>query len=47
MSNKYKFLDIFCGCGGMSLGLKDAGFDFVMGVDNDIPSLNTLKYNFK
>lgn len=43
--NKYKVLDIFSGCGGMSWGLHKAGFDVVAGVDNWEPALNTFKLN--
>lgn len=28
-------VDLFCGCGGFSLGIMQAGFDVVCGVDND------------
>lgn len=30
-----KVLDLFCGCGGMSLGLEQAGLDILLGVDID------------
>ena len=33
--------DLFCGAGGLSLGLKEAGFDVVLGVDHDIEALET------
>ncbi len=33
--------DLFCGAGGLSLGLSDAGFDVVLGVDNDDEALET------
>lgn len=33
--------DLFCGAGGMSLGLQEAGFDVVLGVDHDPFSLET------
>lgn len=33
--------DLFCGAGGLSLGLADAGFDVVLGVDNDTEALET------
>lgn len=33
--------DLFCGAGGLSLGLADAGFDVVMAVDDDEEALET------
>ena len=33
--------DLFCGAGGLSLGLADAGYDVVVGVDNDPVALET------
>ena len=43
---KLNFIDIFSGCGGIAQGFVDANYDFLIGVDNDKPSLETLKYNF-
>jgi len=40
-----KFVDIFCGAGGFSLGFKQAGFEHVMGVDNCSEHLKTYRYN--
>ncbi len=39
-------IDLFCGCGGLSKGFLDAGYDVVLGVDNDKPSLETYRQNF-
>ena len=39
-------IDLFCGAGGTSLGLEAAGFQVVMGVDKDGPSLATHRANF-
>jgi DNA (cytosine-5)-methyltransferase 1 len=39
-------IDLFCGAGGMSLGLQDAGFDVVMGVDFDRESVETHRSLF-
>ena len=33
--------DLFCGAGGLSLGLTDAGYDVVVGVDSDPVALQT------
>jgi DNA (cytosine-5)-methyltransferase 1 len=33
--------DLFCGAGGLSLGLQQAGFQVVLGVDNDREALET------
>lgn len=38
-------IDLFSGCGGLSTGLLDAGFNVALGVDNDAPSLLTFDYN--
>ncbi len=46
----YRFIDLFCGAGGMSLGFVDrrfcGGFECVLAVDNDEPSLATHSANF-
>ena len=33
---KYKVLDLFCGCGGISEGYRLAGFDIVGGIDFNV-----------
>jgi DNA (cytosine-5)-methyltransferase 1 len=38
-------VDLFCGCGGLSTGLLDAGIDVRVGVDNDAPSIATFDLN--
>lgn len=38
--------DLFCGAGGLSLGLQAAGFQVVMGIDNDAEALETHRANF-
>lgn len=45
-TNKLNFIDMFCGCGGMTAGLIDAGFELLFGIDNDAPSLKTYEHNF-
>lgn len=44
---RYKAIDLFCGAGGLSSGLRKAGFDVCLGVDIDIAALNTYKKNIK
>lgn len=39
-------VDLFCGCGGMSLGFKEAGFDIVAAYDNWEPAINIYRENF-
>lgn len=41
------FVDLFCGCGGMSEGLRQAGMKPICGVDIDNASLKTYAANFK
>lgn len=47
MSKKqiYNVLDLFCGCGGMSLGFEMAGYNIVLAIDNWQDALDTYKYN--
>lgn len=40
-------IDLFAGCGGLSKGFMDAGFDVIVGVDNDAAALETFKLNHK
>lgn len=42
---KLTCLDLFCGCGGLSRGFMDAGFNCVLGVDFDAAALKTFKEN--
>lgn len=39
-------IDLFSGCGGLSLGFQNAGFDVVAGFDNWLPAVNIYKQNF-
>lgn len=45
MSNKKYMIDLFSGCGGLSFGFEQAGFECIVGVDSDKPALETFKYN--
>ena len=42
---KYNVLDLFCGCGGLSRGFIDAGFNVDLGVDFDDMALKSFAYN--
>ena len=39
-------IDLFCGAGGLSLGLHEAGYEVVLGVDHDHEALETHRANF-
>jgi DNA (cytosine-5)-methyltransferase 1 len=43
--NKMNILDLFCGCGGLSLGFERAGFAIAVGIDNDSAALRTFEAN--
>lgn len=45
--SKFKLVDLFCGCGGMSLGFQNAGFDIISAYDLWEPAVNVYKKNFK
>lgn len=40
-----KVLDLFCGCGGLSLGLEQAGYDIKLGIDIWQDALETFEAN--
>lgn len=40
-------IDLFCGCGGLSKGFELAGYDVLLGVDNNEPALKTFALNHK
>lgn len=44
---KYNVLDLFCGCGGMSLGFEQAGFRVLLGIDIWKDALQTYIHNRK
>lgn len=41
-----KTIDLFCGCGGMSLGFQNAGFTIVRAFDNWTSAVETYNQNF-
>lgn len=46
-NKKYNILDLFCGCGGMSLGFEQAGFRVLLGIDIWEDALQTYLKNRK
>jgi DNA (cytosine-5)-methyltransferase 1 len=40
-----KAIDLFCGCGGLTLGLKNAGYDVVGAIDNEPVAIKTYNKN--
>ena len=44
---KFLAMDLFCGCGGLSLGLRRAGFMVVAAIDNDPLSTSTYEMNHR
>ena len=41
-----KAIDLFCGCGGLSAGLKDAGYNILAGIDIEPHYIQTFTENF-
>lgn len=44
--SRYKVIDLFCGCGGLSEGFRLAGFEIVGGIDFNEPAIRTYNRNF-
>ncbi len=42
---KERILDLFCGCGGMSLGFQAAGFEIALAIDNWSDAIKTYNHN--
>lgn len=40
-------IDLFCGCGGLSYGFECAGYNILLGIDNDQKALETFELNHK
>ncbi|WP_439242133.1 DNA cytosine methyltransferase [Lonepinella sp. BR2474] len=47
MSKKKYLIDLFSGCGGLSFGFEQAGFECVIGVDIEQSALDTFSHNHK
>lgn len=45
MSLNLRTIDLFCGCGGFSLGFRNAGYSIVAAFDNWQPALRTYRAN--
>lgn len=43
----YGVIDLFCGCGGLSLGFERAGFDVLLGIDMWTDALTTFNRNHR
>ena len=43
---KLTFIDLFCGCGGFSLGMERAGFDCLAAVDFNSEAVTVFQKNF-
>ena len=44
--SKLKVIDLFAGCGGLSLGFQNSGFEIVAAFDNWQPAINVYRQNF-
>lgn len=45
--SKLNVIDLFCGAGGLSYGFESAGFNILLGIDNDAKALETFELNHK
>lgn len=45
-SHTYKYIDLFCGAGGLSLGFSEAGFENIFSVESHPDFAKTYKKNF-
>ncbi|MBF0362850.1 MAG: DNA cytosine methyltransferase [Oligoflexia bacterium] len=45
-SSQFNFIDLFCGAGGLSLGLEMAGLKNIFSNDVDVNSINTIRANY-
>ena len=44
-AKQYKYIDLFAGCGGLSLGLHNAGWKGIFAIEKNSDAFKTLKYN--
>ena len=47
MAKKLNCIDLFCGCGGLSEGFRQAGYNIVGGIDFNKPAIETFNHNFE
>jgi DNA (cytosine-5)-methyltransferase 1 len=47
MNKNNTVIDLFCGCGGLSQGFIEAGYDVVLGIDHWKDAIKTFNYNHK
>lgn len=45
MKSKYSYIDLFAGCGGLSLGLHNAGWKGLFAIEKNPDAFSTLKHN--
>lgn len=45
MKNKFTYIDLFAGCGGLSLGLHQAGWQGLFAIEKSPDAFKTLEYN--
>lgn len=46
MAGQFKYVDLFAGCGGLSLGLEQAGFELALAVEKSPMAAETFYHNF-
>jgi DNA (cytosine-5)-methyltransferase 1 len=46
MVSNFEAIDLFCGCGGISVGLRSAGFEVLAGADIEPNYVSTFSHNF-